>query len=468
MENLNKKDIITVVGTGYVGLTLAVACANAGYKVYCLDVDENKINTIKSGRSHFYEVGLDDFVRNAVDSGNLIPTTSYEQAIPNSSIVFSCVGTPDLPDGSPNMEFIYGAVEETIKNANNGLIYVQKSTVPVGTGGKLLAYITEKQPDLRVSYVSNPEFTRESSAMYDTLNTDRVVVGGSDQEALDRVVDIFKTIDDFAKDFDIGKVSRYATLYKGKSSDVTSIDFLSRVLKTSLESAELIKVTANAFLALKISFANSIALVCDKAGADINEVMDGIGLDSRIERSFLYAGRGWGGGCFPKDVSGLITVARGLGIDLPIMNSAVEVNNYMTEHIDKKIEEYFGSISGKKLAFLGLAFKPGTSDIRKSPAIRLANLLDDRGAQILAYDPEAMSNSRDSLNQGITLVDNLSDVFVGAEAVVISTAWPEFVEFDYQDIKNVLVGKLIVDCENRLDKDKVKSLGFDYIGVGRS
>ncbi|MCA9375430.1 UDP-glucose/GDP-mannose dehydrogenase family protein, partial [Candidatus Dojkabacteria bacterium] len=254
---METKPIISIVGTGYVGLTSAAVLANAGFKVFAVDIDPKKIDIIKSGKSHFFEGGLDEFVSKAVETGNLLPTISFKESIPESNIVFSCVGTPDNPDGSPNLEYIYSAAESIAKNAKDGIVVVQKSTVPVGTGRKLMAHIAKVSPDLKFSYVSNPEFLREGSALFDTLNMDRVVVGSDDKEALEKVVSVFTAVNDFAQDIDYSEFSDYRLNNVSKITPFSKTPFSERVFKMGLESAELVKVSANAFLALKISFANS-------------------------------------------------------------------------------------------------------------------------------------------------------------------------------------------------------------------
>lgn len=463
----NNNEIISIIGTGYVGLTTAAVLANAGYKVYTIDIDEDKINTIKKGKSYFYEVGLDKFVKRGIESGNLIPTTSYKESIPNSTIVFSCVGTPDKEDGSPNLDFIYAAAESFSKYAKNGVIYVQKSTVPVGTGKALMKFIKEKNPELKLSYVSNPEFLAESSALFDTLNMDRIVVGGDDKESIERVVGLYRSIDKLSSETNLEEIAEFAGTYKNKVEKFANGNFEDRVVRTSLESAELIKVTANACLALKISFANSIALLCDKTGADVNEVMDGVGMDHRIGRAFLYAGLGWGGGCFPKDVSGLISVSEEYDVDPKIMKAAVWTNDEMSEFVVGKLKEKFKTLDKLSIAVLGLAFKPGTSDVRKSPSIKLANKLVGVGIKVRAYDPEAMEEARQKLNEKVGLLESLEDVVRDADVIILATEWPEFINADYGKIKELMKGNLIIDARNRFDKEALKEMGFEYVGVGR-
>jgi len=447
---------VTIIGGGYVGLTTAAIFANAGIKTWVLDVDENKINIIKSGKSHFYEAGLDELVATGLKNGNLAATTSYEDAVPGADIIISCVGTPDNPDGSPNLKYIFDATRSVAQNATKPIIFVQKSTVPVGTGDELIALLADEFPKLAVEYVSNPEFLRESSAISDTLFGDRVVVGGDDKTSV-RVVRQLYEIMDAHKD------------EVAKCAGINPADFPGHkinVVEATLKSAELIKVTANAFLALKISFANSIAKLADSAEADIHEVMDGVGLDNRIGRAFLNAGRGYGGGCFPKDVSGLISVAYDHGVDLHIMAAAVEVNASMPGYIVNLAKQKAGSLEGKRVAILGLAFKAGTSDARKSPAVAVANSLAHEGAVVTAYDPYANEEAGPDLNRTVSLEESLEAATANAEIVFVATDWPEFKQLDYSKLDNGSV-KLVVDCMNALDPDHITQHGIEYLGVGR-
>jgi UDPglucose 6-dehydrogenase len=460
---------ISIVGTGYVGLTTAAILSNVGYKVFTVDIDPKKIEIIKSGRSYFYEVGLDEFVKKGIELGTLLPTTSFEESIPNSEIVLSCVGTPDREDGSPNLDFIFSAAESVVKLAKDGLIFAQKSTVPVGTARRLITHMSEIRPELKFTYISNPEFLSEGSAVYDTLNIDRLVVGGEDIEAINSLVEIFEKVDNFCKSLDLSMFSNYAKFYKSSKTDTLEKSFYNKVIKTNLESAELIKVTANAFLALKISFANSMAKLCDKSGADINEVMNGVGADERIGRSFLYSGLGWGGGCFPKDVNGLINVAQNHDVDMKILHASVSVNDHMSEYVVEKLKNLLVSLENKTIAVLGLSFKPGTSDVRKSPSIKLINkFLKLKNLNVKCYDPQAVEEAKKDLDTKVTICETIDECLKDVDAVVVATEWKEFLEYDWNKALKLMKGKVIMDARNRLDKEHVKSLGFVYEGVGRS
>lgn len=387
-----EKPVITIAGIGYVGLSFAAVLSNVGYKVYALDVDERKVSLLKKGKAHFSEAGLDELIQKGIDNCNLVPTISYQEALKDADIVFSCVGTPDLPDGSSNLEYIFQVATEVVKYGKEGVILVQKSTVPVGTGGQIIDAMRKQKPKFKFSYVSNPEFLAEGSAIYDTFVSDRVIVGGNDEKAVEQVVSVYADIDNYKTKVELDGLSAFAYIYKNKKKGKDVLD-KTPVVRTTLESAELIKVTSNAFLSLKISFANSIAKLCDKSGANIVEVMDGVGLDSRIGRSFLYAGRGYGGGCFPKDVSGLIKIAEKYGVRLPIMDASVGVNSGMPEYVVNKIADLRTQISELRVGVLGITFKPGTSDVRKSPAVEIVRLLLERGCEVVVYDPKGMEEA---------------------------------------------------------------------------
>lgn len=415
----------TVIGAGYVGLVTATLLAHAGIKTYVLDVMPKKIATINKGRSPFFEPGLDELIKQAIANKMLVPTTSYKHAIPNSNFIFFCVGTPDRADGSSNLDYVFQAIETAAEIAMDGTVFIQKSTVPVGTARKLIATIKKKSPTLHYHYVSNPEFLREGSAIHDTLYPDRTVLGGTYQTSLKQVAGLYKLIAKAAPHIDPVFQKQYQKPEDGNGA----------VIYTTLESAELIKVTANAFLALKISFANSIAKLCDAVGADIKEVMDGIGKDKRIGGAFLNAGRGYGGGCFPKDVSGLIATADENGLAMEVMAAAVQLNESMPAYIVAAIENELGNLSGQKVAVLGLAFKAGTSDSRRSPAITIANLLAERGARVTAYDPKAIIEEGGGLSNSISRKATLNEAVINADAAVVATDWPEFSALDYPALK---------------------------------
>jgi UDPglucose 6-dehydrogenase len=443
---------ITVLGAGYVGLTTAALLAHAGYKVYVIEPNEKRLNVIKQGRSFFYEEGLDPVIKAALDAGTFIPTNSYEESVPSSSIVFSCVGTPDNPDGSSNLSYVFGAAEQAVGLMQPGTVYVQKSTVPVRTGERVEALFEEKGVD--VAYVSNPEFLREGTALYDTLFFDRVVAGGKDTAAVNRILDVYRDLESVRETI-------------AKLASVESHARKGKYISTNLNSAELIKVTANAFLALKISFANSIAKLADKVDADVVEVMDAVGADERIGRAFLNAGRGYGGGCFPKDVSGLISSGLDNGVDLEVMQAAQEVNRSMPGYVVEKLKNALGSLEGKKVAVLGLAFKAGTSDVRKSPGVAIANVLSQQNAVVTAYDPQANEEAEEDLLRSVDLVNDWKQAAVDSDAVIFATEWAQFKDIPVTELRDVLHGTDVVDAVNILNKQEVEKAGLRCIGVGR-
>ncbi|HSX42931.1 MAG TPA: UDP-glucose/GDP-mannose dehydrogenase family protein [Candidatus Saccharimonadales bacterium] len=454
---MEQRSQITILGTGYVGLTTAALTAMAGMKTYVVDPNPRRLESVRAGRSFFYEEGLDALVAEAVHTGMLIPTDSYAEAVPESDIVISSVGTPDNPDGSSNLTYVFAAAKEAAQYLKPSAVYVQKSTVPVGTGAKVQQAFTEA--GVSNAYVSNPEFLREGTALFDSLWFDRIVVGGNHTEALERVMDMYRNIeqqrDTIAR---TASLTPPARIQKGA------------YISVSLESAELIKVTANAFLALKISFANSIARLSDKVGADVVEVMSAVGADQRIGRAFLNASRGYGGGCFPKDVSGLIAAGLEQGVELEIMQAAQAVNASMPGYILEKLQLALGgTLQGKSIAVLGLSFKAGTSDARRSPGIAMANLLTEAGATVHAYDPKAREEAEHLLHDAVTFLEDAGQALHGVEAVIVATDWPEFVDMDLVATAAQLQGaRVLVDAMNRFSSDAVRAAGMQYIGVGRA
>ncbi|MFI5212568.1 MAG: UDP-glucose dehydrogenase family protein, partial [Candidatus Saccharimonadales bacterium] len=347
---------------------------------------------------------------------------------------------------------VFEAAKHTAEQALPGTIYVQKSTVPVGTGSKIETIFADLQKDIQ--YVSNPEFLREGTALYDTLFFDRVVVGGRSNAATDRITAIYMTLEQFRE-----HIAHIAHIAVGSRGD--------QYITTTLNSAELIKVTSNAFLALKISFANSIAMLADKADADVVEVMNAVGADNRIGRAFLNAGRGYGGGCFPKDVSGLIASALDYGVDLEIMHAAQSLNNALPGYIVDRLQDAFqGSLKGKRIAVLGLAFKAGTSDVRRSPGITIANLLTRSGAIVSTYDPQSMYEAIEELAPEITVAASIDEAITDAEATLLTTEWPEFLNYPAQQFASRMAGTILYDTVNRYDTIEAQAANLYYIGIG--
>ncbi len=444
---------VSVIGAGYVGLTTAILLAESGYKTYLIEIDPSRLKTINSGYSFFYEAGIDLLLKNSLKSQRLVPTNVYDIAIPDSDFVFSCVGTPDNPDGSSNLTYVFSAAEKAAKLMKKGSIFVQKSTVPVGTGRRIEQLFAKHGHNF--AYVSNPEFLREGTAVLDSLLPDRIVVGSSNKSAAKKVVELYKSISKCRNAIAAGAGLKINGMHK------------TGLFITNRNSAELIKVTSNAFLALKISFANSIAKLADQTEADITEVMNAVGADKRIGRAFLNAGRGYGGGCFPKDVSGLISSAAAHGVELSIMTSVSELNDSMPGYIANKVRRKLGSLDNKKLAVLGLSFKPGTSDARRSPGVKLANILAKSGARVTTYDPQAGVEARPDLRRKIIVSTSIQSAVRGADAIFLATDWPELIQMDFKKIKRIMRGNLIIDCMNAINEKPISSIGLEYIGVGR-
>lgn len=445
---------ITILGTGYVGLTTAVLFTHAGHTVYAIEPNKERLDIIKSGRSFFYEKGIDELVSSALETGRFFPTDSYDESVEQSEVVISCVGTPDNPDGSSNLTYIYAAARDAIARLRDGAIFVQKSTVPVGTGEKLKKIIATSGKN--IPYVSNPEFLSESTAVADSLFYDRLVVGGDDGDALRTILDLYKTIEDKRNDM-------------AAIAGITPLDKPMRHITTTLNSAELIKVSANSLLALKISYANSIAKLADKAGADIKEVMDAVGADERIGKHFLNAGRGYGGGCFPKDVSGLIASGLEYGVDLEIMQAAQSLNESMAGYIVEKMQDAMhGSLQSKKVAVLGLSFKANTSDTRRSPGIKIANMLCKAGADVSVYDPKAIEEAEPELHRRARIADSTEDCITDADAVLVATNWQEFLEYEPRLLAEKMRSDLFIDAINGYNVTDIEAAGLRYIGVGRN
>jgi UDPglucose 6-dehydrogenase len=452
---MSKSYKITIFGAGYVGLTTAVLFANSDLEVTLVEINKERLDLLKSGKSFFYEIGVNELLQNALKNGNLKVINTPEESLSYADVIFSCVGTPDNPDGSSNLSYVYDVAKSVVKHAKNGAVFVQKSTVPVGTGEKIEKIILKYKKDIK--YVSNPEFLREGTALLDSLWFDRIVVGSSSKVANKLVVELYKTVEE-SRD----KISKLTGITGPKDKD-------RKYILTNRNSAELIKVTANAFLALKISFANNIAKLADESGADVVDVMDAVGADKRIGRAFLNAGRGYGGGCFPKDVSGLIASASEHGVDMQIMTAATELNESMPGYIVNKAQELLGgNLAGKNVAVLGLSFKSGTSDARKSPGVKISNILERSSANVKVYDPHASEEAKEDLRNSIIVSSNAEEAITNSEAVFIATEWPEFLNMDLEKVQSLMNGNIFFDAVNAYNKDDVNKVGLIYTGVGRN
>jgi len=429
---------ICVIGTGYVGLVTGVCFADLGNKVHCLDINPDRINKLQNNVMPIYEPGLEEIVERNVKAGRLFFTTDYSEALKNAEFAFIAVGTPSGVDGEADLQYVRDVAEKIAVIVNHPIIVVNKSTVPVGTGDWVSKIITKKRGgnDLDFSVVSNPEFLREGSAISDFMNPDRVVLGSLEKAAAEQVATL------------------YATLR-------------APILITDLRTAEMIKYASNAFLATRISFINEIANICEELGADVREVADGMGLDKRIGRSFLDAGLGWGGSCFPKDVKALAHMAVLHNTQPQLLQAVMDINRNQRRRVVYRLRKIFsGSLSDKVIGILGLSFKPNTDDMREAPAVEIIHLLENEGANIRAYDPQAGENAKKEM-PGINLFDDVYNMANGADALVLATEWNEFKQLDFEKILTLMKTPVLIDGRNQWDKTRLCKMGFTYFGIGQ-
>jgi UDPglucose 6-dehydrogenase len=430
---------IAVIGTGYVGLVTGACFAEFGVDVTCVDVDEQKIERLKNGRMPIYEPGLEQLVAKNTQAGRLRFTTNVAEAVEQALVIFLAVGTPPKDDGSPDLSFVEAAAASIADHMDDYKVIVTKSTVPIGTGEHIRRLVNErKKSRANFGVVSNPEFLREGAAINDFMRPDRVVIGSRDQEAIAIMKDL------------------YRPLYLIEAPFVI----------TSLEAAELTKYAANAFLATKVSFINEIAILCERIGCDVHDVARGIGMDKRIGSKFLHPGPGFGGSCFPKDTRALSSVARQFGVDCLIVDAVIEVNQRQGKEMLVKIRKLVGDLKDKKIAVLGLAFKPETDDMREAPSIGIIRGLLADGACVHAYDPVARSEAMKILPE-ISYADDEYDAAMGAEALIFVTEWNQFRALDMRRIQSQMAKPRIADLRNICDPEDMRELGFEYIGVGR-
>lgn len=434
---------VAVIGTGYVGLVTGACFAEVGHEVVCMDTVQEKIDALQQGIIQIYEDGLEEMVARNTAAGRLCFTTSLAEALAEAEAVFLTIGTPEGEDGSADLSMVLKAAEQIGATLDHGLIVVQKSTCPVGTSReverRVSKVLVERGVEFPFHVVSNPEFLREGSAVRDFMRPDRVVIGADDEESGRRV----------------------ASLYEKLATP-------DRVLIMDLASAELTKYASNAFLAMKISFINDIANLCELVGADVENIRRGIGADVRIGPAFLAAGIGYGGSCFPKDVKALVQIARNHGYGLRIIEAVDAVNREQRERQVEKILRFFGgNLSGRRVAVLGVAFKPGTDDMREAPAITTVAELLANGASVVAYDPVAMDNARKVLDPVVHFASDALACVEGADAVVLMTEWPEFLRLDLEQVGARMKQRVLFDLRNAFSPASVAEAGFAYIGVGR-
>ncbi len=431
---------ICIIGTGYVGLVTGACFAEFGLAVTCVDTDQPKIESLQKGISPFYEPGLEEIIRKNMKEGRLIFTTDIEEAVDTALVLFITVGTPSNKDGSVNMTFIDEVAKNIGKYLNGYKVIVTRSTVPIGTGERMRKIIQQHSKEKKnFDIVSNPEFMREGSAIEDFMRPNRVVIGASSTQAIAILKDL------------------YSPLYLIETPFVI----------TDIETAEMIKYASNAFLATKISFINEIANLCEKVGADVKVVAKGMGLDQRIGAKFLHAGPGYGGSCFPKDTAALAKIAEKHGLRFEIVRSTIKVNKRQKERMVEKVKMALGNLKGKKIAVLGLSFKPNTDDLREAPSLKIIPALQREGAKIRIYDPKAMETAKKIFNK-IDYGQDPYEAAKGSDALLILTEWNQFRNLDLNRLKRIMKVPVFIDFRNIYDPLKMRAKGFQYIGVGRN
>jgi len=427
------------VGTGYVGLVTGACFAEFGIRVTCIDNNAKKIEMLQKGKVPIFEPGLEEKIKKNMKEGHLSFTTDIEEGVKKALVIFIAVGTPPRRDGSTDLSYIDTVARSIAENMNGYKVIVTKSTVPIGTGERIKRIIHQYQKEkVRFDVVSNPEFLREGSAIEDFMRPNRVVIGAESSEAIAIMKDL------------------YSPLYLIETPFVI----------TNVPTAEMIKYASNAFLATKISFINEIANICEQVGADVHQVAKGMGLDQRIGPKFLHPGAGFGGSCFPKDTKAITQIANEYGYQFEIANAVLKINRRQRELMIFKIEKTIGEIAGKTIGILGLSFKPNTDDIREAPAIYIIRQLLKRGANVKAYDPAAIENTRAILPQ-VEYGDDAYQVAKGADALVLVTEWNQFRILDLNRILKLMKRPVIIDLRNVYDPNKIRRLGFKYTCVGR-
>lgn len=427
---------IGIIGTGYVGLTTGACFASLGNDVICVDNNEEKVRMLKKGHMPIYEPGLEELVKTNVKENRLSFTTSIGDAVKKCEVIFISVNTPPKENGDADLSAVENVSESIARNMTSYRLIVEKSTVPVETGVRVKQTIKANvKKNVEFDVASNPEFLREGSAIYDFLNPDRVVIGVESKRAEKLLRELYKPVS-------------------------------APIVVTDIRSAEIIKHASNSFLASKISFINLISRICDKVGADVNKVAEGIGLDRRIGKDFLRPGAGFGGFCFPKDLAAFIHIADKLGVDMKMLRAVAEANEDQKDYFLKLIEDNLWNLKNKQVGVLGIAFKPDTDDIRFAPAIDIILKLEREGVKVKAFDPQAMQNAKSVLN-GTVYAKDAYDVAKGAEALVILTEWNEFRQLDFKRIKKLMKRPLVIDGRNIYSPEKMRDLGFQYISIGR-
>ncbi|MEC5188079.1 UDP-glucose/GDP-mannose dehydrogenase family protein [Geobacillus thermodenitrificans] len=429
---------VAVIGTGYVGLVTGVCLSDIGHYVTCVDIDKQKVEKMKQGISPIYEPGLDELMKKNIERGRLHFTTSHQEAFRDAEVIYIAVGTPQSEDGSADLRFVEQAAKDIATYIErDGVIVVTKSTVPVGTNEKIRTWIKQHlKKDIRFHIVSNPEFLREGSAIYDTFHGDRIVIGADDEWAA-------SVIEEINKPFGIP------------------------IFHTDIHSAEMIKYASNAFLATKISFINEIANICEKVGANVEDVAYGMGLDTRIGPQFLRAGIGYGGSCFPKDTKALVQIAGHVDHQFELLEAVIKVNNKQQVKLVEKARNRFGSLRGKKVALLGLAFKPNTDDMREAASIVIARELLKDGALVMAYDPVAVENAKRVIGDGIMYASSVEEALTDADLAMVVTEWEEIKQAPLNLYTKWMKTPILFDGRNCYPLEEVRKHPIEYHSIGR-
>jgi len=429
---------ICVIGVGYVGLVTGACLADLGNRVVCLNRNKQKSDNLKQGILPIYEPGLEEIVQRNYDAERLDFTTSYDEAMDEAEFVFIAVGTPSGDSGEADLAHVEAAATEVARRIHQPVVIINKSTVPIGTGDWVADIVSEHMPDPDTPFwvVSNPEFLREGSGVYDSMNPDRVVLGSTDRDAAERVAELYYPLQ-------------------------------AETIITDLRTAEMIKYASNAFLATKISFINEMANICETLGADVKEVARGMGTDNRISPKFLRAGIGWGGSCFPKDVKALAHMAATHGTHPQMLRAVMEINYDQRKRFVTKLRHILGGFQDKTVGVLGFSFKPNTDDMRDAPSVEIINLLLYEGAEVKGYDPVAMENAKRILGDKVAYCDDAYQVAEGADALLLVAEWNEFKQLDMKRIEGLMRRPVLMDGRNVYDPSRMRELGFTYRGMGR-
>ncbi|PEY37702.1 UDP-glucose 6-dehydrogenase [Bacillus cereus] len=428
---------IALIGCGYVGLTTSICLAELGHRVICVDIDEHKIKMLSQGKAPLYEPGIESYIQKHTRARNMLFTNKIGENIQNADFIFIAVGTPQKEDGSADLTNIFEVIQRIAKYIVKDVIVVVKSTVPVGTNERIKEILNKKKNDnIMIRVASNPEFLREGSALQDTFQGERIVIGVSEDSVFQQMEEL------------------YAPLHIP-------------IVKTDIRSAEMIKYASNAFLATKISFINEMANLCEKVGADIEQVAYGMGLDKRIGNAFLKAGIGYGGSCFPKDTNALMQIAGNVKYPFQLLASVIAVNHEQKRKFINKLKQFYGDIKGKQIAVLGLAFKPNTDDIREAPAISIIEELHRDGAKVIAYDPVAIRNAKSILPKEITFAGGIDQAITNADCVCIFTEWDEIKNYPLSHFQDLMKEAIIFDGRNCFALEEMKKYNIQYHCIGR-